>query len=84
MMEWGLTDAFDKLSDSITNPTWWKCRYYWQSHSMTNTSDNNTDTSDENHINPSDNLTPNNAEPDKGIFNVSNDTLQKIYLEELD
>ena len=55
MMEWGLTDAFDKLSDS-----------------------------DENHINPSDNLTPKNAEPDKEIFNVSNDTPQKIYLEELD
>ncbi len=51
---------------------------------MTNTSDNNTDTSDENHINPSDNLTPKNAEPDKEIFNVSNDTPQKIYLEELD
>ena len=36
---------------------------------MTNTSDNNTDTSDENHINPSDNLTPKNAEPDIELIN---------------
>lgn len=44
---------------------------------MTNTSDNNTDISDENHINPSDNLTPNNAEPDKEIFNDQTILLKK-------